>query len=165
MAKYQITYKCGHLGTVQIFGPVAERDKKAGWIASKNCPECEELRRAEEHAAASLAAAAVNQEAGLPRLVGSEKQIAWAETLRAKALEKMTQEMQEGKERLKKMQRKVNGKIEPFPTERAEEIIIKMEKEMEKLSCEEKATFWIDTRDNPTARLNDIFWEEVQATK
>ena len=110
-------------------------------------------------------AAKTNQEMGLPRLSGSEKQIAWAETLRKKALEEMGQEIKEATARLEKMQRKVNGEIEPFPTTRAEEIVAKMEQKKNDLALEEKAKFWIDTRDNPTAPLNDLFWEEVQATK
>ena len=50
MAKFEITYKCGHPGIVQVYGPVAERDRKAEWLASKDCPECAEKKKAAANA-------------------------------------------------------------------------------------------------------------------
>ena len=41
MAKYDITYSCGHSGTVQLFGPHRDRDRKIEWYQDQaDCPEC-----------------------------------------------------------------------------------------------------------------------------
>lgn len=81
MAKYEITHSCGHVETVQIYGTNVhgERERRAAWLASKPCPECE--RRAKAEAARAWA-----DEMGLPGLTGSEKQVAWAEDIRSKAV-------------------------------------------------------------------------------
>lgn len=74
--KYDITYACGHTGTVNLYGPNKERERKISWLESRClCKECEEAenakRRAEEKA-----------QLGLPELEGSEKQVKWADDLR-----------------------------------------------------------------------------------
>jgi len=40
MAKYRVTYSCGHEREVQLFGPLKERDRKLTWLASQVCPDC-----------------------------------------------------------------------------------------------------------------------------
>lgn len=41
MAKYSITYSCGHEGTVELFGKVAEREKKIDYFEKNGlCREC-----------------------------------------------------------------------------------------------------------------------------
>lgn len=77
MAKYDVTYACGHkvFDALQLFGPDNERQRRLAWERQQLCPEC---RRANALAEARAFAAAE----GLPALVGSDKQIAWAETIR-----------------------------------------------------------------------------------
>ncbi len=77
-----ITHTCGHTETVQLYGTNShgERARKAAWLASKSCRACE--RTADMRAAQAQAAALT-----LPELTGSEKQVAWALTIRAKALQ------------------------------------------------------------------------------
>ena len=83
MAKYEIKHTCcGSITTAQIYGKVAERDRKAEWLASQPCAEC----RAKAAKAANDAATAAAKAAGLPDLTGSDKQVSWAEGLRAKVL-------------------------------------------------------------------------------
>jgi len=79
MAKYHITHSCGHTVTHNIVGTNAhgERDRREQQLTSQVCAEC---YRAEQ------TAAAVEANAGLPALSGSAKQIAWAESIRAKAV-------------------------------------------------------------------------------
>jgi len=79
MAKYHITHSCGHTVTHNIVGTNAhgERDRREQQLTSQVCSDC---YRAEQ------TAAAVEANAGLPALSGSEKQIAWAESIRAKAV-------------------------------------------------------------------------------
>lgn len=90
MAKYDIEYKCGHIETEQLYGKTSERERYVEWAKdNKLCPECyreaKELHQKEE----SLKAATANSEAGLPPLTGTEKQIAWAETIRAERIKEI----------------------------------------------------------------------------
>ncbi len=75
MAKYTITYKCGHTAEVQLYGKHEERERKIKWYATINCPDCEVKEQRE-----------IAEKAGLPQLTGSEKQINWAIALRNDAL-------------------------------------------------------------------------------
>lgn len=73
--------------SVQIVGRNrSEADRKAAWHEEQGhvCAECESKHRAEENAKAAQA----NQESGLPSLTGSDKQTAWAETIRKDMLER-----------------------------------------------------------------------------
>ena len=48
MAKYDVTFKCGHTGTVELFGKSEERERKLRWY-EKNaiCPDCYENEKAD----------------------------------------------------------------------------------------------------------------------
>lgn len=51
MAKYDVTYACGHTGVVSLFGPNKDRERKLEWLAGQLCPACwGEKKRAEEAA-------------------------------------------------------------------------------------------------------------------
>lgn len=84
MATYDITYACGHEGPVRLTGPKRTRE----WIVSNKekelCPECYRKHLEEERAAEREAAQETAKEQELPDLVGTEKQINWALTIRAK---------------------------------------------------------------------------------
>ena len=87
MAKYQITYSCGHEATIQLFGKESDRQRKIEWLESEGlCPDCYKAKIAKEHAEASAKAYEAAKGMGMPELEGSEKQIAWEETIRQKAL-------------------------------------------------------------------------------
>lgn len=85
MAKYYITYKCGHKATVQINGTNVhgERERKAAWYGTIDCPKCK---------AANTVKA--NKDAGMAELDGSPKQVAWAESIRGELLPELDQERQ-----------------------------------------------------------------------
>ena len=76
MAQYTITYECGHTGVVNLFGPHMERDKKIAWLQTQECPECKKSRILEK-------VSEITRSKNLPSLSGSEKQISWAEEIRA----------------------------------------------------------------------------------
>lgn len=79
MAKYTVTHNCGHEREYQFFGKYEDRYKKIDWLEGMPCPQC---RVAAEKAAA--AAEREKQEGlNLPGLTGSQKQVAWAEDIRA----------------------------------------------------------------------------------
>lgn len=78
MAKYDVTYRCGHTGTVELYGKNEDRARRLEGLKVCDCPACE---------AASKRAAAERQvsedrDNGLPTLTGSEKQVNWAVQLR-----------------------------------------------------------------------------------
>lgn len=80
MAKYDITYSCRHNGTVDLVGKHTDREQKIAWYEQTAvCPECYKAQqlKAAEAKTASL---------GLPELDGSEKQVAWANTLRLRMI-------------------------------------------------------------------------------
>ena len=67
MAWTTINYTCGHSVEVQMYGPHAERDRRAEAKGKSDCPDCR---------------------AKGSDLTGSAKQIAWAIDIRATALPK-----------------------------------------------------------------------------
>ena len=85
MAKYTVICEiCKTDFTVQLVGPTRDRDwKLSNWIWI--CDNCKDKAHQEENEKAS----AVNEASGLPVLSGSEKQIAWAETIRASKIEQI----------------------------------------------------------------------------
>lgn len=88
MAWYYGTFSCGHEGRVNIIGPTKDRQWKADRQFEKMCPECWEKYLEEERQTANKEALEKAKEMELPELAGSEKQVAWANTLRQKLIEK-----------------------------------------------------------------------------
>lgn len=82
MAKYTVNYKCGHDGTVRLYGKTSERESELEWMSrTMLCADCYKAEQERQNVQAGMD----NIAAGLPMLTGSEKQIAWAESLRKKA--------------------------------------------------------------------------------
>lgn len=82
MAKYTVKCeKCGKEYQIELFGKMDRRD----WVIEHGTHICDDCKAA-ERAAENAENAASNAEAGLPQLTGTEKQIAWAETIRAEKL-------------------------------------------------------------------------------
>ena len=84
MAKAYAKCKCG--GEILVIDRNRKSaDSKAAWMEGKGfkCDACQAKERAEESAEAAKQAA----ESGLPTLEGTEKQIAWAETIRQRKME------------------------------------------------------------------------------
>ena len=87
MAKYDVERSCGHVETVSLFGKVKDREWRLENIESqKLCYDCWQKQLAEEREKENKEAAEAAQEMNLPPITGSEKQIAWAETIRQKML-------------------------------------------------------------------------------
>jgi len=91
MSKYEITRKCGHNETINICGPTKNRQGRADWEATKLCYDCYKKEQARAREAQSIKSAEENKNKGLPELVGSEKQISWAESIRAKRLDEINE--------------------------------------------------------------------------
>lgn len=78
-----VTYACGHEDRVQIAGPVATRDARAArQYGDRMCAACQAAARAAETEQAAAEAVADH----LPELQGSDKQVAWAQRIRAEAM-------------------------------------------------------------------------------
>lgn len=87
MAKYEVERACGHIETVDLYGPSKNREWRLENVeAEKLCEECYKAKLAEERELANKQAAEAAQAQGLPELEGTEKQIAWAETIRQEIL-------------------------------------------------------------------------------
>ena len=92
MAWFDIHPTCGHEYREQIYGTNShgERDYEAARLSNRPCPACCKQQRDDEKAAMQAKQAAadalVNRKYELPALDGSEKQIAWAESIRAAAV-------------------------------------------------------------------------------
>lgn len=83
MAKYHVTYSCGHDGEVNLLGPHAERERKLAWYQEVAvCPDCYRARQQAE-------AAKITE--GLVELTGTEKQVAWANDLRARLIRELNE--------------------------------------------------------------------------
>ena len=89
MAWYYGTYACGHEGRENIVGPTKNRQ----WIADRKfeglCYECYQTKLEEEREAANKEAAEKAKEMELPELTGTEKQVAWANTIRQEMIKKL----------------------------------------------------------------------------
>lgn len=90
MAWYYGTYSCGHEGRVNIIGPVKDRQWKADREFSKMCPECWQKHVEKERERQNEEAAEKAKEMELPELEGSERQVAWANTLRQKLIDRFS---------------------------------------------------------------------------
>lgn len=99
MAKASIKCTCPECGTIHYYTATCHNRREAdsweeyhaGEADTRLCPECYRkhmsAKRAEERAAENEVAAQRAAELSLPALSGSEKQIAWANTIRQKALD------------------------------------------------------------------------------
>lgn len=116
-----VTYKCGHVAEVQLFGKMEDREKKIAWYATIDCPECQAEAKAEEAKAA-----------GLPELTGSEKQIAWALSIRQKFVDEV--------EAIK------TETLSKIREEKAEWFVSQADKAKQNHLQKTEAKYWIDNR-------------------
>lgn len=86
MAKYEIKHICGHTETVELQGTSESRQRKIAELESQVCDDCYNKQKAAEFVEKASKFLDVK---GLPELVGSERQIAWAENLRMAMLSEL----------------------------------------------------------------------------
>lgn len=80
MAKYSVKFACGHVAEVELYGPEVERMKKIRNMRQYGlCPDCYKQSKLDE-------IESLEMELDLPVLIGSEKQIQWARSLRKEYL-------------------------------------------------------------------------------
>ena len=133
MAQYEIRYTCGHTESIQLYGKEVERERE---ISRREAGLCKECWIAEQRKAAEAVVASV-KDSGLAPLVGSPKQVAWAEEIRARFFAEHGQKMAEGAA--------VNAYAAQF---------------QEYLKNKEDAVYWIETRNDPVEwRISE--WKKV----
>ena len=83
MANYDIKFSCGHVETRNIIGKVKDRERKIEYFKEYGlCSACWEAEKKHQFEEQNRKAAEEAKEYGLPELTGTEKQVAWANTLR-----------------------------------------------------------------------------------
>jgi hypothetical protein len=87
MGKYTVRRRCGHEEELNLYGHIEERDRRRDYETGLLCAQCYKLKLEEDRRKASEAAALEGKEKGLPDLVGTEKQIAWALRIRRSVCE------------------------------------------------------------------------------
>ena len=87
--EHRIAHACGHEQAHYIPGYPAQQDRKVRWLRTTKCRTCfvDDKRSEEAEAAARNAAAIAHLD--LPELVGSDRQVSWATTIRMKRLAAM----------------------------------------------------------------------------
>lgn len=135
MAWYTITHLCGHNERHQLTGNSRTREWRAGKLAEELCSDC----YVAERDAVNARIAAANEAAGLPPLTGSEKQIAWAETIRAAIIEQADAWLEEA--------------IKAEPESLQAEAVVMAAEVKRLIRAETKASWWIDNR---ARRIDDL---------
>lgn len=87
MAWETINHKCGHTQRVQLYGPGVDRESKKEWMETKDCPDCWREQKEKDRKEENERASALASEIGFTPLSGSDKQVAWANTIRQKTYE------------------------------------------------------------------------------
>lgn len=149
MAKYEGTYSCGHEGVVDVIGPQKDRKWKVERYFSGLCPECykkEQQRKIEEDRKIALEKTA---EMELPALTGTEKQIAWANTIRISSIESFTKKIDDDKH-LRLYCSNSDERIPRVTKEELTDLIDYIAKEYT------SAKFWIESRTSFDNTAGDI---------
>ena len=128
-------YRCGQEGEINLYVDRKKREWVANQIFSEICNDCKNAE-----------AAAKAKEMGLPELTGSEKQIAWANTIRQDMLGKL-----ERREMLGLFLR--TGRVTEENIETA----------ISGLRMETSSRWFIDHRDDDSLEIVAAFVPEVQA--
>lgn len=145
MSWYYGTYSCGHEGRINIVGPQKDRQSKADWRFSGLCPECLEKERKDAQERANTEAEKRSEEMEWPILTGTEKQVAWANTLRLALFEKFCKNIQKIDEaKLSGMKLDFGGEIRTITTSK-DELTDSFDYA---ILSHTDASFWINNRDN-----------------
>lgn len=138
MAKYTIRHACGHLVDHQLYGSGKDRDRRACWLMEQPCLDC-------KREAARATAEARAEADHLPALVGSERQVAWALTIRAAKLAAATLAVDQQVARVEEGA----GRLHPSVAQRAvlDAQIAALRERVAELGRQADARWWIDRRD------------------
>lgn len=141
MSGYYGIFSCGHEGRVNVIGPQKYRQYKIEQRFSGLCPECYKKYLKEEREKRNLVDAEVAKEMELPELQGTEKQVAWANTLRNAFIERI-EKSKEDKNFADTLKWELNiSRLE------AKKVINNFDDILEEIMIKDEARFFIDNRD------------------
>lgn len=166
MAKYDVTFSCGHTEEIQLFGKTEERNNKIKYFEEHGlCSSCYKKQQ-EEKREKAYEEALENQNVTLGDLEGSDKQIQWAETLRKKAFIYYAEKYDEA---IKKVEIKINDLMNEGQEDQAYKLTNQLEETKSLFSQARdivfgnlKAKFWIDNRDKGLG-LEDTIYKMILA--
>ena len=145
MAHYNVDHSCGHTVEVELFGKTSARYEKIEYMERGVCPACYREIKQKEREQENERSAMLSESLGFSELEGSEKQIAWAATIRQKTYENVC-------------------KLEPEHPTYGYTLVVKV------LSLELSAKWWIDNRSVDYLRITKIIaanypadWQSIQA--
>ncbi len=157
MAKYDIEFSCGHAETRDLIGKVKDRERKIEYFESHGlCSECWEAEKKRQFEEQNQKAAEEAKEYGLPELTGSEKQVAWANILRQKWIEKAEKHIENERDEFEYLKERYPEKTDA--AEKGEKLLLAMIEAVDRiLLAESEARYWIDTRyDDPKLAIKDM---------
>jgi hypothetical protein len=82
----RITHACGHEQVHYLHGFTSQQDRKARWLQTTKCRTCFIADKQAEQTAAAACHGAAIAHLDLPTLVGTDRQVAWATTIRTQRL-------------------------------------------------------------------------------
>lgn len=142
MAWYYGAFSCGCEGRVNVIGPIKDRQWKVDRKFEGLCEKCYAKKLESDREKANAEALKKSKEMELPELEGTEKQVAWANTLRQKMIEKFDEE------------RKVFIKLNK-ETETLDKVLDHL------LLNKTKASFYIDRRGSSVLSIIEKYKDEV----
>jgi hypothetical protein len=86
---HRITHACGHEQIHVLSGYASQQERKAKWLRTTNCQTCFVAEKHFVQGSAAAADGAAIAHLDLAPLVGSDRQAAWATTIRAKRVAAM----------------------------------------------------------------------------
>lgn len=140
MAKYNIRYSCGHTEERPLFGKHEERERIIE-NAEKH-GTCSACRKAEARIAAEATEAALE----LPPLIGSEKQIAWARTIRSALITKIDEHL--------------SAKRRTVPEDKLAQFEERRTLILQGIYSKDRASWWIDQRGAHETTIIDQIYEQ-----
>jgi hypothetical protein len=84
--EHRIAHACGHEQAHYIPGFATQQARKANWLRTTKCRVCFAADKRSAQAANAATDAAAIADLDLPALMGSERQVSWASTIRARRL-------------------------------------------------------------------------------
>lgn len=150
MAHYDISHTCGHDERIELFGPTRDRESRIEWLQGRPCTECwKKEREAEAEARREKEAAMIVEKLGgdaadalnaissaACKLVGSSRQIMWAEDIRAKCITEII-------DRLHNLVARIPGKV---TAQLSAEFAVRCNAYASVIAAETSAAWWIDNR-------------------
>jgi hypothetical protein len=161
MAQYKGTFECGHEGWVNIIGPSKQRQWKLERAFDRDCDECQTKKYLERIEREKKEAEEKAKEMELPKLSGTEKQVSWANTIRQKWIDYLTDKIIY-----------IDKEESRFHICNEEDNYFEDMKELNYIELIDfiiknyiSAKFYIDNRDLSTRSISELFYKDMQNAK